>query len=215
MIDFGFPCRDSYRFRLAGRYYRVGDCGVTALKILAQIYFAKANADSMYWALAVRDKVRQAEHLVARHVLSQVIEMTDDDQLRLLAVWLRGRCGGHLGTKVVANAAIRVAKDRSDAFALRKECVRALRRMSGWAQIRQLVHNETNSRLLCMASPPTGRAYQDRLAAALQNMECKTVDRPQATLWIWPEVKLRLSRPKSLHVIRQILMRIRRLVHPS
>jgi hypothetical protein len=85
------------------------------------------NSFAGTWPFRLRPQIRQVQAIDATPVLCLVVERTDDPTLRILAIWLRGRCGGSLGTSSLAAFAT-AADDRT-----RKEVARALKRMGAWA----------------------------------------------------------------------------------
>ena len=204
---FGFPAKRDFCFRLRGRRYCVGSSGKRTLKLLTEFYGTATACADPSWPFPLREKIRQVQALNWRSVLSYVVQLTHDPTLRLLAIWLRGRCGGSLGTSSLA----RFAAHRDDQT--RKEVARALKRMGAWVQLREIADNDTSERIRRMATMQPLRPYRDRLADfsnRLPRLEVTSVKRP---LFLSPELDVRQGRPpKSRSVIRMILERIHRLV---
>lgn len=209
MADFGFPNDSFYLFRIENRLYRVHADGAEVLDILTEFYNASVTSANIGWALCLRDRVRRVELLNVRSVLTYVIQETPDERMRWLAIWLRGRCGGYMGTSIVAKCA------HSPNFKLRKESVRALRRLSGWSQLREIANSATNSRIRIMATQHAAKPLDARLARVLASARRVPTSPQMPHLWMAPGLRIRLSAPKSLAMIRELLERIRSLVANS
>lgn len=209
MADFGFPNDSSYRFRIEKRLYRVNSDGAEVLDILTELYNASVSSDNRFWALRWREQIRRVEFLNVRSVLCYVIQETPDDRMRWLAIWLRGRCGGFMGTSIVAKCA------SSPIFKMQKESVRALRRLSGWSQLREIENSAPNSRIRRMATQQGARPLDDRLSSLLGSVRRVPASPQPKRLWMSPRLRLELSPPKSLTMIRELLERIKSLVSSS
>lgn len=205
MAEFGFPNDTRYRFRINNQLFRVNPDGAEVLAILTEIYNASVSCENACWALRMRHCIRRIELLDARSVLTLVIQKTPDDRVRVLAIWLRGRCGGHIGTSVVAKYAY------SPNLRMQKEAVRALRRMSGWSQLRAIANSATSSRIRTMATQRAGRPLDDRLSSVLTNIRPIPIPPRRNEIWILPGLRLSFTPPKAVEHIRRVLMRIKRL----
>jgi hypothetical protein len=204
---FGFPVKQDYRFRLRGRRYSVGAAGVRTLKLLACMYRACATNDDRNWPLRLRRQIRKVETLDATAVLCLVVERTRHPLLRILAIWLRGRCGGTLGTASIA----RFANDPDDAT--RKEVARALRRMQAWGPLQEMADGETDPRIQRLATAPASKPYAQRLANFTKRIACLPATTSGQPLFVSPELDLTQGwPPKSASFIRMILERIHRLL---
>ena len=206
MNKFGFPNDPKYRFRIEKRLYRVNPDGAEALSILSEIHTASLTAKDRYWALRLRQHIRRIEFLNCRAIMSHVIKMTRDDRMRLLAIWLRGRCGGYIGTSSVAEYA------SSTCFEIQKESVRALQRMSGWADLRQIADSAENLRIRNLAKQRTAKPLNDRINSLLRNMRPIPQGSKNKELWLLPGLALGFTTPKTIETIRRILLRIKHLV---
>lgn len=202
--QFGFPALRYYAFRLSGRWYRVDLSGVRTLKVLVEIYQASRVCEDYGWLFHLRSQIRQAQALNAPHVLSLVVESTPDPVLRVLAIWLRGRCGGSLGTTNLTKFS------RHPDVQTRKEVVRALKRMEAWAQLREISTHDQNARIRRLAGARPSRPYRDRLtdfASRIARLDTAPV---KPRLFVSPACALGPGRPpKSSTTIRLILERIR------
>lgn len=206
-VPFGFPIDPRYRFHLGGRQWRVNPDGVEALRVLAKVYRACSSSNRITWALPLRNEVRRLESLDARSVLSLVIERTPNPRMRVLAIWLRGRCGGYIGTSVLANFIA------SPDFQTRKETARALRRMSGWALLNQMAASDSDARIRRLATPAPAKPYRHRLAQFSSNVRPVPASPVRRKFWKLPSLRVGEGKPpKSSAAIRHLLERIHRLV---
>lgn len=203
---FGFPARREYRFRLNGRRYRVGPSGIRTLRLLSELTEIHSSSEQRS-ASRRRDRIRASEMFLSRSVLCLVIDRTDDRWLRLLAIWLRGRVGGSLGTAVVA----RFATHPDDQT--RKEVARALRRMSAWAHLRDMAENDSCARIRRLATTRPAQSYHSRLSRYCNHIPLTAVESLGHRLFVSPDLDIREGRrPKSRFRIRLILKRIQQIV---
>jgi hypothetical protein len=183
-----------------------------ALQLLSDLCYAHRRSRRSNWLLPFRRRIRQVSLLDARNELLAVIETTRDPQLRLLAIWLRGRMGGIDGTSAIAWFGNNLLDGRND-FQLRKEVARALGRMGAWRELREMAKWDSHPRIRQMASLEPTRSYTDRLATFSSHAEHLETPAAKRRLFVAKEVDLRLGRPaKPIEVIRAILERIHRLV---
>lgn len=199
----GFPIRHNYRFRLNGRLHRLNQDGTRVLDLLSEIYQASLSNRSPYWLLGMRKQIRCIEQLNTRAVLTHVIEKTQESQMRVLAIWLRGRCGGYMGTAVIAQRA------RMADLTTQKECVRALKRLHGWVQLAQIARESEHARVRELAVLPPAPALAPRLPRLLQHFQTIELPTERQTQWVQPGLPLSLSPPKRRERIQTILQRIR------
>jgi hypothetical protein len=129
--------------------------------------------------------------------------------MRVLAIWLRGRCGGYLGTSTIASFAY------APEYELQKECVRALQRLSGWAELEEIANHASHPRIRQLAAQPAVKPLGERLAAMLKHvhsMSASEVPPSKPKFWLRSGHVLKYTAPKSVAAIRDILWRIKRLV---
>jgi hypothetical protein len=140
-------------------------------------------------------------------VLTLVVERTDDPTLRLLAIWLRGRCGGSLGTPILAKFSTHPDVQT------RKEVARSLKRMGAWDQLREIATHDANGRIRRIATTQPSKPYRDRLASFSRHMARVEIASVKRHLLASPTIDVGHGRaPKSRWVIRMILERIHRIV---
>ena len=89
-----FPVFIEYQFWLGRKQYKLRHGCVRALKNLAQMVEDASTSDDAAWVLPFRDHIREIQRINPRVALTLVIDRTDNESLRCLAIWLRGRCGG-------------------------------------------------------------------------------------------------------------------------
>jgi hypothetical protein len=160
-----------------------------------------------------RALIRQVEYNESCCVLSYAITNACDANARYLAIFLRGRCGGSLGTSAVFEYA------KNDDERIRKLATRALKRMGAWAQLKEIAEKDPSEqvRRIATANPPS--QYSARLESFVRNVTAKPIEQSQSTLYVAPGVEWDQGRkPKSASTIRMFLERIvRRLrgVHLS
>ena len=203
----GLPSEAGYRFKLSGRQFRVTEDGARTLERLRQIYGECCISSDCAWAIRTRPIIReiQASHQVA--VLTSVVDRTPDPVLRIIAIWLRGRCRGTLGTKILAKCA------KHPDFHTRKETVRALKRMSAWSILDDIANSDDNERIRRMATCQPARPISQRIADFTLNLARIPSSATKRRLYVSSKLDItRRKPPKSLATIRNILRRIHLLV---
>jgi hypothetical protein len=207
-IDFGFPAKSKYEFRLNGRRFRVGQAGVRTLRLLSDIYTSHSKRNDSGWLLSYRCRIEQLwMTLGSRSVLCLVVERTGDPTLRIFAIWLRGHCGGHLGTPIIAQ----FWRDPDETT--RKEVARSLKRLESWSQLRKMAELEPNKRIKKIATAGPSRPYQLRLDRFAEQSRRIEVSSTIHELVMSPNLVTGQSRPpKPAWLIRMILNRIHGLV---
>jgi hypothetical protein len=174
---------------------------------LGKIYHGVPATLDRYWLVRFRSEIRTIRRLEETAILSHVIEQTNSRNILILAIWLRGRCGGHLGTEIVADQ----TKYRD--LTIRKEVVRALARMNAWPRLQEIVDGESVPRIRHMATGRPPKQYGKRLSTFTQNVTPIPVPEGKQWFYVSPNVDVRKWRPpKPAHLIREILERIRHLV---
>jgi len=178
------------------------------LRLLRELHRSIPDRPNTAWLLRYRQAVRDVQHLEIRTFLSFVVERTQDARLRVIAIWLRGRCRGHIGTSAIAAAA--ATPDR----VTRKEAVRALRRLGAVAELRAIAAVETDPRIRRMATlEKPVRTLDERMTGFLQQVTRLEPSRHEMSFQSAVDLAHRESVPlKSLDWIRAVLERIRALV---
>lgn len=201
---FGFPIEPGLMFQVDGTGYRFHAGDIQLLNLLATILASRPRDPDPYWLLPFREHVR---HVPAGVVLAYAAQRTNHPALRCLAVWMRGRRGGTIGTPVIASLY------HTTDFTLRKEVVRALQRMHAWAPLRRIELCEQEPRIRQLARQRPARAYRGRMDRFLQQVApCKA---PLGSSTLHEQADLNLHGglpPRTPAFIRSILERIRQLV---
>jgi len=203
-----------YRFYVGPKRFVLRAGGVRTLELLAEMVEKWLDAERPARLVSLRAQIREIEHMACRAALCLAIESTADERLRRLAIWLRGRCRGTLGTSIVAR--YRTSPDP----AIRKEVARALMRMDGWAELRQMEREDPDPRVRRMAVQPSPRPYAARLDSFVRCVPRLDVEPDETPLIVAPDVDPAAGRPpKPAWLIGMILERIHRLVsglaHPA
>jgi hypothetical protein len=203
----GFPADAMHSFRLSKKY-RLRESGVAALRLLEKIYDGIPKAPHRHWLCRFRPAIREIRRLNETAVLTQVVNRTSIREVRILAIWLRGRCGGHLGTDSIAQYAT-----SADAT-VRKEVVRALVRMNAWGKLAEIAKRERDPRIRQLATSRSSADFRVRLDRFAVHVTPAEVTGPTQSFYVSPNVEFGKWHPaKSIEYIRQILQRIRNLVH--
>lgn len=204
---YGFPVKDACRFTLGGRRYRVGANGTRSLELLSMIYDRCCSSADRSWSIGARPLIRKVQAWNERAVLNLVVERTRDPILRVLAIWLRGRCRGSIGTATLVKFA-----DHPD-FHTRKETARALQRMSAWRTLAVMAEADPSERIRRLATSTPARPFTKRIADFKRHLARIPVPAKRKTLYVAPQLDIgHGTPPKSPALIRAILERIRRLV---
>lgn len=204
----GLPQNASHVFWLEDRKYRVGLAGLQALALLERMAAAIPATACTTWLLPFRRDVRAAQPLNAKAVLTYVVLHAPRRDVRVLAIWLRGRCGGYLGTDLLSR--LIDSPDRTQ----RKALLRALSRMHAWPIVSRIEQSDPDPRLRNMAACRDRRNVAARLSKFLRVIRpLGTAPRPPRPLVMADSVDLsRRHAEKPLDLIRAILLRIRMLV---
>ena len=201
---FGLPVSANGRFRLGDRKYFVGAGGVRTLRLFAELCYAPAATDPL-WLVRRRTQIRMIQRLNRRALLSLIVQSTENPTLRVLAIWLRGRCRGSLGARMVASFS--AAPDA----VTRKEVARALKRMGAWAPLERIAAEDPNPRIRRIATLDPPREHADRLAKFLRHSHRLDVaPRPTTLIVACEQSKGRPAKPSWR--IAAVLERIRMLV---
>ena len=202
----GFPPHATHRFRMGKRRFRVGANGVKTIKLLVKLREWR-HATPSSGLLVARPLIREVERLNARATLSHVVARTRDPQLRVLACWLRGRCGGTVGTADL------VPLSTDPDGQTRKEAARALKRMAAWGPLAKMATDDPLVRIRRMATCDPVRPMPARIASFVRHVPRRTQSVAPVPYFQAPQLELGHQHPpKSSSLIRALLQRIQRLV---
>jgi hypothetical protein len=195
--------------RFQGRRYRVGVHGVRAIQLVVDMAnTADQETTKPLALLAYRGRIRDVTRAVPRAVLAHIAERERDPARRRLAIWLRGRCRGTLGTLTFGHL-----WSNADPH-LRKELTRAFKRMDAWDYLRRIEEADPDPRIRRIARQPGPRSFDGRLANFLRGVMPHSTPKCETGLYLHDEVELTSGRPaKSIWLIRRLLEHIRQLVH--
>lgn len=203
-----FLTNAAYAYSRDGQRFYLSQSARRTIQLFYDI--ASAVPTQRSWLLSYRPQIREIQRRKCTNILSRIAEASTDPKVQLLAIWLLGRCGRCAGTKRIAP--FMQSRDRQ----VRKELVRAFRRMSAWAELRALIRTESDPRILRMARLQTARPFGERLVKFAKSVDQRSEpDRPDAAqpLLIQPGLSCENGLPaKSRTLIRVILERIHRLV---
>jgi hypothetical protein len=200
----GFPISWGAKFQVDGNEYRFGAANIEHLGLLAKLRAAWPREPSRSWLLPYRDLVRS---LTAGAVFAYAAQQTRDPVTRCLAVWLRGRRGGKIGSAAVAGLY------RGGDACLRKAVVRALQRMHAWAALRRIQACEPDPRIRRLARQKGPRDYRSRMSDFISHVTPGPRSSASATFFEQEGLELDAALPpRSGLFFRTILERIRWLV---
>ena len=205
---FGIPLEIGYRFRLNGKRYQITQEGVATLQLLLSLHARARNASDHNWAIRARALIEKIEYYGDTPTLTLVATRARHSTIRDLAIWLRGRCGGRIGSRAIAE----FASDPN--FSTRKEVVRALKRMADWPTIRSMAENDPSPRIRRLATCQPARPIKQRVEDFSKHVQPQRTRPPsKMRLFVWPDADLtEQTPPRSASFFRVILQRIARLV---
>lgn len=203
-----------YRLLVPGsRPVSVGVNGVKLLRLLASVC-AQQSTKNKFWAIRSRPTIRRIRtkdlncQKGVRRALKVVIEQTHSDEVRRIAIWLRGRGGGSVGTEAIGQFR------RHPDVRMRKVVTKALQRMHAWHLLREIAETDPDLQIRKLAVQKPTEEYSTRLNQFLKNVEHTSYGERSTTtttpLNIAKSVKLKVTNlPKSVELIRYYLKRIR------
>jgi hypothetical protein len=195
-------------FRIGRARYRIQPAGVFAIKLAVKILRLSEEHRPLF---SLKGEIRAVRQSLCRAALTHLISKTSDEKLRLIAIWLRGQCGGYLGIDVLAKFS------KSESEVVRLKVARALHQMSGWSVLQQMASKDSSPRVRRLASPREPRRFHARLSEFVDRFSSYP-DRvgglhPMRELYIARDFEI--APPKELKsgdFIRAVLERIRLIV---
>jgi hypothetical protein len=180
---------------------------VWALQVLQYLSLQRPERSDKTWLIRYRHYIREIERTCPKKSLVLAISQTTNERVCCLAVWLRGRCCGSLGTDAVSKHA------QASNESLRKEVARCLKRLSAWEQLRHLSETDPSPRVRRLASQSPSIPYATRFEKFAQLLRRIEVSNTKPEMMISSEVDfLEGRRPKPQWLIKLILDRIHQLV---
>ena len=203
--DLGVTVDRSHVFQLRGQSYRVRGSGLQAIELAFEILRYVQAKQSL---LPLRSKIRGLRLKSCTAAIAYMIEATTDRRLRLIAIWLRGQCHGHIGISVIA----KFAADND--VRTRMAVAKALRNLNEWSVLRMMATYDHSERVRRLASPRSTEVFSARLGEFTKSVASNCVSRHRRFLYVSPLFEMQApARRKSAEFIRQVLDRIRSLVH--
>jgi hypothetical protein len=189
--------------RIGGRRYRVGIAGCLAQRLVIDLRHSIRVGHSCFF---LRPQIRAVQRDESTSILTKMIESAPDMTTRLIAIWLRGRCGGSLGTDLLRAFAT------SPEVRLRIAAAKALRQMHGWAALKEF-EADASMRVRNLAASRARRSFKDRVGDFLPHLSTIATRNRNRPTYVAPTVNLDARLPiRSLESIRRLLLRIRQLV---
>lgn len=204
----GFYLDEAHHYHDGDRKLRISRSGIRAVYDLCELYQWSRQGSEHCWAIRARPILRKLQNEHARSALNLVISKTPNPTILILAIWLRGRCGGSLGTPAIARFA------RHADLQLRKEVARALKRMGAWCELDQMAKVDASARIRQIASLRSSRPFRDRVQKFSTHVAYRPSDEHSSKhLFVAENVVLGKGRPaRSRELLRVLLERIRSLI---
>jgi hypothetical protein len=195
--------------RFQGRRYLVGVHGVRAMQLVIDMANAiEGDSPNPSALLRFRRRIREVLQAPPRAVLAYFAAQTRDLASRRLAVWLRGRCRGTLGTMTFDQ--LWTHADPT----LRKELARAFKRMDAWDHLRRIEESDPDPRIRRIARQSSPRSFDSRLAGFLSGVTPSEASTSESGLVVRDDFDPTGGLPaKPRWLIRRLLEHIRSLVH--
>jgi hypothetical protein len=206
---FEYDATAETQIHFQGRRYLVGIHGVRAMRLVIDMVNASGGESRKpFVLLRFRQRVRDVLQAPPRAVLAHFAAQTRDPACRRLAVWLRGRCRGTMGTLTFGRLWAHADPP------LRRELARAFNRMDAWDYLRRIEESDPNPRVRRIARQPSPRSFGGRLASFLSGVRPRDVAKTETDLFLHDDFDPTGGRPaKPRWLIRRLLEHIRSLVH--
>ena len=194
-------------FQIDKRRFYLGPTGRKTLRLIREIEQLAMHDVAGLWAVRSRTKLHAIRRLDRASVVTLALERCEDDWRALVVLWIRGHLHGRLGSREVARFL------QSPHPETRKAAIRALRRMGQYSMLDEVALSDPNPRLRRIATARSARPFPERLEkirGCIKSIAVPSLEQPlQLNVEIDP---MQRYEPKSVALIRAILMRIQRLV---
>ncbi|MEL6110953.1 MAG: hypothetical protein AAFU85_33520, partial [Planctomycetota bacterium] len=202
---------DLKRFRYGRRRYPCGLKELESLRLLLQLYYARARCDDGLWAVRSRSVVERLVALDAKALCNAAIENARDETMRQIAIWVRGHLGGYSGIRQI-EAVLNSTND----LGARKACVRALARLHGFHLLRRMSEEERDPRIRKLAAVLLFRqqpsSHAERLKQFTQLVRPQSTAQGKRELFVNADSDWGANRKtKSIEFIRSVLFTIQSL----
>ena len=197
----GFSVQATSKIQINGQTYRIGDHGVTAIELAIEMLDRRMRFQSL---LTLRSEIRSCELDNCKAALTYLIKRTPNYNLKIIALWLRGRCGGYVGSQTIAKFA------ESDDEKMRYLAAKAMQSMGVWSTLAVMAKSDPSERVRRIATTRPPRKFRERLSnfsSSLESLPCSTNQRGL----FWSSL-IDIGSPigtKSVELIRHLLERIR------
>ena len=200
----GFTVAGSSKFFCNGRLCRIGNPGVEAVEFAVELLELRKKGHSLIPQI---EKIRNLKSTDCKLGLCCLITNTPNSDLRIIAIWLRGLCGGYVGSQIIAKFA-----QQGDEIT-RRVSTKAMQRMAVWSELDLIAQNDSSDRVRRLAASRPARRFTDRLSRFTENVEAIPYSPKQKDLFWSSLIDLKGPiRTKSVEFIRQVLLRIHKLV---
>jgi hypothetical protein len=201
---------DEYPFWFAGRRYRMGASDSAANEFLKQLVATRSDVKS--------DGVNRRKLMGCRSDFRRILSayttvgllrslMSSSDEEQRIALWLLGKA--HDRSVVTAVTSFASGQPKS----LRREAVRALRRLEAWAELREIAKFDFDEQIRRMATPRESRDFSSRLSRFTGRLQLFAWDAPRPEFRLLTTLNPKESgRPKSTDWIARLLHHIQFLV---
>ena len=161
-------------YRIGRVAYRLGQHDLQMLELLSSLVMACEANPGHYCLLPFRGQIRAMTARRCQAIWTMVALTSPDPRTRKLALWLRGRCGGSIGTSQLYQLALR------GNFETQRDVARALQKMGAWAQVRELAKLPQLARRAprFLKQPPT-RNFNSRLDVYLEKIPKRPIPAQQ------------------------------------
>jgi hypothetical protein len=201
---FGFPARKGLRYVVESQSFHINVYDMQALRLMEELYRASRSSTQVTWMIAYKDRIGTLSILVSRSFLCLIIARTQVFEVLRFSLWLLGRKRGTLGLRLLSNLT------GSPDVRIRKEAVKALRRMERWEQLSSIQETDPNARIRSYATSPPVANFQQRLNDYKRNVQVVPASKQEMELFVHPSLTLvNRTPPKSWQWIRELLCRIR------
>ena len=164
--------------------------------------------ESTGWLIRHRTAIRDIVDARPIAFLLYLINQAELPETLRLAIWLRGLCGGNLGSKSIA------AHGDSELRQLRRTIILTLHKLHGWAELRNLQQVETDPELRQLAEPKSLGAYPERQNKFVRNVAQRSVTTKTTPFFASQEYGDQTrSGPKPAEYVRVLLMKISKAVN--
>lgn len=212
MVEYRIQWHDSFFrldkvFEFGGKRYRCYSDDVAALRFIERLELDREGPQPPKLVSLRKDFRRLAsDQPLAGLILSLV---HGNHETRRLCLWLLGRCGNSRAIPALRLFALHNRRD------VRLAAVQALRRLRARAELTEIAEYDPDPWIRQYAAAATGRSFGAHLERFLQDDASRVTigeHPPRRTPLVWNVPELAGRPPRPVHLIREILQRIRRLL---